>query len=433
MGKHKKSEEKFVLCEHAHKLAEFIEFTPFAMAMFDKEMRYIAVSHRWIEDFALEGHELVGKLHEEVCPKTCQQWEKAYKKALEGEVVKSDAEVHQRFDGTSFWIRWEIRSWKSSSEETGGVVIFSEDITEKKLAEENYHNLFDRTGTCAGIIEADGTFSLINQTFADLAQSSIEELIGSPFVDLVDKEDRARLVEYHIKRLKQENIPDHYEFRFISKKGKKGTALINSTFMPEKSQTLVSIIDITDRKQAESELKEREKELSAIIENIPMMVFVKDAKELRYVRFNSAGEELRGVKREDLVGKNDYDLFPKEEADYFISCDREVLGSKKVIDIPREPLHGKEGVRTLHTKKVSILDDDGEPKYLLGISEDITKKIKIEEAFQKEYERSSLILNSMFDGYILTDKEGKFLDVNPAYCRLVGYSRGELLTKNIVD
>lgn len=433
MGKNQESEDLFVLCEHAHKLAEFIEFTPFAMAMFDKEMRYIAVSHRWIEDFALEGQELIGELHEDVCPNTCQQWRSAYRKALSGEIVKNSAELYQRFDGTPFWIRWELRPWQSSSGEIGGAVIFTEDITEKKQAEQSYFNLFNRTGTCTGIIESDGTFSMVNQTFADLADSSIEALVGTPFVDLVAKEDRARLIGYHQKRLKQESTPDHYEFCFLSKKGNQGTALINSTFIPEKLQTLVSIIDITDRKEAESELKEREQELSAIVENIPMMIFVKDAKELRYVRFNAAGEELTGVKREDLIGKNDYDIFPKEEADYFISRDREALALKQTIDIPQEPLHGKEGIRTLHTKKVSILDDTGEPKYLLGISEDITKKIQIEEAFQKEYERSSLILNSTLDGYILTDKDGNFLDVNPAYCRLTGYSRGELLSKNIVD
>jgi PAS domain S-box-containing protein len=79
--------------------------------------------------------------------------------------------------------------------------------------------------------------------------------------------------------------------------------------------------------------------LDSIIENIPNMIFVKEAQELRFVRFNQAGEELLGYSRQELIGKNDYDFFPKEEADFFVSRDRAVLESGKPLDIPEEPIH----------------------------------------------------------------------------------------------
>jgi PAS domain S-box-containing protein len=113
--------------------------------------------------------------------------------------------------------------------------------------------------------------------------------------------------------------------------------------------------------------------LETVVENIPNMVFVKDAEELRFVRFNRAGEELLGWKREALIGKNDYDFFPKEEADWFTSKDRAVLAGGQLLDIPEEVIQTAHGRRYLHTRKVPLVDADGKPAFLLGISEDITE------------------------------------------------------------
>src|ERR1051326_2970035 len=115
--------------------------------------------------------------------------------------------------------------------------------------------------------------------------------------------------------------------------------------------------------------------LKSILDNIPDMIFVKDAKNLRFVRFNKAGEALLGMGLKELIGKNDYDFFPKAEADFFTRKDRMVLKHKKLVDIPEEPIHTKKkGIRYLHTKKIPVLDAKGRPRYLLGISEDITDR-----------------------------------------------------------
>ena len=114
--------------------------------------------------------------------------------------------------------------------------------------------------------------------------------------------------------------------------------------------------------------------LDAILENIPAMVFVKDADRLSFVRFNRAGEELLGIPRAQLIGKNDFDLFPKEEAAFFVEKDRETLRNQKMVDIPEEPIQTASGTRWLHTRKVPILDEQGESRYLLGISHDITDR-----------------------------------------------------------
>jgi PAS domain S-box-containing protein len=131
--------------------------------------------------------------------------------------------------------------------------------------------------------------------------------------------------------------------------------------------------------------------IDSIVENLPHMIFVKDAKELRFILFNKAGEELLGYSRAEMIGKNDHNLFPKEEADFFTAKDREVLEGRKLVDIPEEPIHTREkGERILHTKKIPILDENGTPRFLLGISEDVTER-KITERRMRQAERLASI------------------------------------------
>jgi len=149
-------------------------------------------------------------------------------------------------------------------------------------------------------------------------------------------------------------------------------------------QLRVSIDMAIHRHELEKNLKKSETFFKEVIENIPNMIFIKDAKELRFVRFNKAGEELLGYSREDLIGKNDYDFFSKEEADFFTSKDREALSKRKLFDIPEESIQTRtKGKRLLHTKKIPILNEKGQPNYLLGISEDITERKHLEEQLRQ--------------------------------------------------
>jgi PAS domain S-box-containing protein len=142
--------------------------------------------------------------------------------------------------------------------------------------------------------------------------------------------------------------------------------------------------DITERKRADEAFRETNTFLDSIVENIPHMICVKDAKELRFVRFNKAGEHLLGYSRTELIGKNDYDFFPRGEADFFTSKDRDVLAGGALVDIPEEPIDTRErGTRILHTKKIPIGGAAGSPRYLLAISEDITERKQAEEALRE--------------------------------------------------
>ena len=192
------------------------------------------------------------------------------------------------------------------------------------------------------------------------------------------------------------------------------------------------IVDITDRKVAEEAVQRSEKFLEQVVENIPDMIFVKDAENLRFVRFNKAGEELLGYFREDLLGKNDYDLFPPDQADSFIAKDRAVLTEGKLLDIPEEEiLTINKGKRILHTKKIPILNADGTSQFLLGISEDITER----KQFEDSQKLLSTAIEQSAEAVIITDATGVIQYVNPAQERLSGYSRDELIgqTPHVLD
>lgn len=135
--------------------------------------------------------------------------------------------------------------------------------------------------------------------------------------------------------------------------------------------------------QAKSQLYEKNRLLDNIIENIPNVIFMKDVKELRYVLVNKSAEKLIGDYRKNLLGKNDYDLFPKEQADFFTAKDRETIRQGALLEIPEEVIDTPFGTRTVSTQKLIISDENNDPKYLLGISEDITERNASKKALEE--------------------------------------------------
>ncbi|KAB2866712.1 MAG: PAS domain-containing protein, partial [Bauldia sp.] len=120
--------------------------------------------------------------------------------------------------------------------------------------------------------------------------------------------------------------------------------------------------------------------LDLVIENIPAMLFVKDARDLRFVLINSFVEDMLDVRRADFIGKTDHDYMPKEEADLFLARDREVIATGKPLTVVEERMTAKyKEPRFLQTTKMPVFDERGRPIYLLGLAEDITERRSIED------------------------------------------------------
>lgn len=150
----------------------------------------------------------------------------------------------------------------------------------------------------------------------------------------------------------------------------------------EVAVALENIRLIEQTQQNAAALEESRNLLDSIIENLPLLLFVKDAQELRYLRWNKAGEELLGISAEEVLGKNAYDSFPPEEAERFTRQDRDILSGMSFLDVADETVTTPYGVRLLHTRKTPVYGPDGQAKYLIGLSEDITERKKAETALQ---------------------------------------------------
>jgi PAS domain S-box-containing protein len=214
-----------------------------------------------------------------------------------------------------------------------------------------------------------------------------EEATGIPgfWEDLIHPDDRERVVGRLRDAMEAVVAQIEQEYRCRSKDGRYRWffTLLRIDYDGDARPTAILgyALDIADRKAAEEEVRQANTFLDSIVENLPDMVFVKDARDLRFVRLNRAGEEMLGMRREEVMGRTDHDFLPAALADQFTAKDREVLRGRAAVDIPEEVVATRDrGVRILHTKKIPILGTTGGPQYLLGISHDITERRAAEES-----------------------------------------------------
>ncbi len=130
----KRAEED--LSESKEKLRLFVEHAPAALAMFDNEMRYLAVSRRWMADYGLANQNIIGQSHYKIFPEIPDRWQALHQRGLKGEIVQAEEDFFERIDGTTQWLQWEIRPWYKADDTIGGIVIFTADLTERKHMEE---------------------------------------------------------------------------------------------------------------------------------------------------------------------------------------------------------------------------------------------------------------------------------------------------------
>jgi len=271
----------------------------------------------------------------------------------------------------------------------------------------------------------DYRFLEVNPAFEALTGLKRADLIGRTVLQVMPATEKRWIEAYGHVALTRQTL------RIEEFSGALGKFYSVIAFSPKQGQFAVIFSDVTARRKADAALRESKALVEAVVENVPLMIFLEEAQDLRFVLFNRAGEELLGYDREALLGKNNLDLFPPEQAAHFMAKDREVLaGGADVLDIPEEPIAtAKKGTRLLHTRKVAIHGADGKAKYLLGISEDITERKAAEEKLRGSEEQFRSLAENSTDYIMRYDREGRHTYANPACLKVSGLSAAQFIGK----
>jgi PAS domain S-box-containing protein len=270
----KRAEE--ALRESEELLRIFIEHAPAALAMFDREMRYLSTSSRWLSDYHLGRRDLRGMSHYEVFPGLAERWKTFHRRALAGEVVRADRDQFERADGSVKWLRWEMRPWRDSTGDVAGIVIFDEDITERVQAEEHLRETIGRFKLATTSAKA-GVWDWNLQTNEMIWDDRMFELYGLAREDFpvgveaweqgLHPDDSSRAIEECQAALNGKRDFDT-EFRVQRPDGMvvdikaDGLVLRNEEGKPLRMIGLN--IDITDRKRAEEERENLQAQLTQV-------------------------------------------------------------------------------------------------------------------------------------------------------------------------
>jgi PAS domain S-box-containing protein len=164
-------------------LETFVECAPASMAMFDRNMRYLQVSKRWLEDCGIAGKDVLGKSHYEIFPDLSEAWKEAHRRGLAGESLGSE-DSWVALDGRSHWIHWEVRPWGDSGKEAGGIIIFMEDVSERQRAEQALHASQERLAAIIGTA-MDAIITLDDEQRVVLFNAAAEKIFGCPAQEVI--------------------------------------------------------------------------------------------------------------------------------------------------------------------------------------------------------------------------------------------------------
>ncbi|MGA8146492.1 MAG: PAS domain S-box protein [Gallionellaceae bacterium] len=391
---------------HTFLLQNILEHIPIRVFWKDLDSRYLGCNTLFAKDAGLNHpDELVGKTDFDTGWKN-----QAELYRTDDKMVMASGIPRLRYeepsttpDGRTIWLRTSKVPLFDVNQTVIGILGIYEDITAQKQVETAVRESEETLAKAQSIAHfGSWKLDLLNNrlTWSAEIYRIFEIDPGSfgasyeAFLQTIHPEDRENVNLAYTESLNNK-LPYSIEHRLLMKDGRiKHVHEQCETIYDrngKRQYSIGTVHDITERKKAEHSisstakmLRESQQLLEAIVEHIPVMVFVKRASDLRFELFNRAGEQLLGYSRSDLLGKGNYDLWPREQGDWFTAADRKVLASEEVTEIPEEPIKiASGGMRYLHTWKVGLRDEGGEPTHLLGISIDITERKRLEKEIQE--------------------------------------------------
>jgi len=313
--------------------------------------------------------------------------------------------------------------------------------------EKLYASLADQSDGAVYLL-AEGNIEYVNRKFDEIFGISRRELMDPDFdfMSLVAPESRHVIEERLEKSLRGDPLSPTYEFTALTRDGRRIEIEASHSYIPYKGKnaTQGTFRDITERKRsleiirrgeetvarAESELRQSEAKLTAIIESAKDSIFIKDA-DLKYTVVNQAMAELFGMEAREVIGKTDLELFGEETGRKLRELDLRVLAGRTVDEEIVKPVRGS--IRAFHTIKVPLRDKDEKIIGLCGIARDITERRLVAERIRKAEEKYRNIFENAVEGIYQSTPEGRLITANPAFARMLGYDSPEEIIQSVRD
>jgi PAS domain S-box-containing protein len=306
----KRAEE--ALRESQEILRLFIEHAPAALAMFDREMRYLAVSNRWIVDYHLGDADIIGRSHYDVFPEIPERWKAVHHRALEGEILRADEDRFVRADGTVQWVWWEVRPWYAADGAIGGIVIFAEDITEWKLVEEalreselRFRIMISAIPNLSYETDGDGVNIFTSDQWRAYTGMTAEESAGAGFIRAYHP-DEADDVLAQWRAAVRSGMSFERKCRIRAAGGSYRWFLNRAQPGRDAEGRIVrwagSLTDIDDLVRAEEALRESKERLAGIVSSAMDAIITVD-EDQRVVLFNEAAERMFGCRAAEALGQ----------------------------------------------------------------------------------------------------------------------------------
>ncbi len=435
----KKDEEKLRISEQL--LSLFVKFAPAAIAMFDRNMNYIAVSDRFISDYRIGDQNLIGRSHYEVFPELDETIRAIHRRCLSGASEKGDETPFLRKDGTLDWVRWEVHPWYESKDRIGGIILFSELITAQINARQaiakselKYRFLAENVSDVIWIMDVEaGRFTYVSPSVERLRGYTVEEVMAQDVSESLTPPSAKKLAEELPKRiagfLQGDTEPRTDEVEQPCRDGKTVWTESTTRFVrvPDTGKLLVYGVsrDITARKKVEQALRESEEKFRKAFETSPEVITINRASDGVYVSVNKGFTDKTGFSAEEVIGKGIAEIglwaFP-EDLETFVATIRE-HGSLANFECPFKI---KDGSIRYGLTSASTLEIDG-VLHTLSSTHDITEqKQAIDELRASEEKFRSLIECS--DSVIATiDASGMFHYANEVAATMLGVPANEIV------
>jgi len=306
----------------------------------------------------------------------------------------------------------------------------------RQKSEHRYRTLVEANPYGIQEIDTSGNITYTNPAYQKMLGHSEQELSGKSILDLLETESkRDELRDYLSILVKEQPQPTTYYEKNHTKDNRIIDIMVDWNYKRDNEGRVTGftsvITDVTERKKAQEELKRSKEFITNIINTLDDPFFVKD-QEHRWFMLNDAACKVMGRPREELIGKSDYDLFPKEQADKFWERDSFVLESGQT-NLNEEEItwHGK--LHTISTKKSLFTDSITGHKFIIGTIRDITEQKTFEKKLKRSEETARAFLNATTDSGMLIDREGFIIDLNDRMARNLGRTRSDMIGTIVYD